>query len=65
MDYFKYATSMDIKVIQESELDFPAVTICNLNNFRYGIQAQHRSLSNKRKQNLYKNVYFQKSVANV
>ena len=34
MDYFEYATSTDLKVVLASELDFPAVTICNLNNFR-------------------------------
>ena len=33
-DYFKYATNVDVKVIYTDKLRFPAVTLCNQNNFR-------------------------------
>lgn len=33
-DYFKYATTMDLNIIPARKLEFPDVTICNLNNFR-------------------------------
>ena len=33
-DYFKYATNVDVKVIYANKLRFPAVTVCNQNNFR-------------------------------
>ena len=34
LDFFKYSTTVDVEVIYEDSLKFPAVTFCNQNNFR-------------------------------
>ncbi len=33
--YFQYKTNVDIKKVVQPEVEFPAVTICNQNNYRY------------------------------
>ena len=32
--YFQYKSNVDVKVKYVDEMDFPAVTICNQNNYR-------------------------------
>ena len=34
-DYFSYETNVDFRVLYGDKVTFPAVTICNQNNFRY------------------------------
>ena len=33
--YFDYNTNVDVSVIYTKTMEFPAVTICNQNNFRW------------------------------
>ena len=35
--YFQYKTNVDVKVKYVDEIDFPSVTICNQNNYRYDL----------------------------
>ena len=48
MDFYKYSTTLDVHKLDETELKFPAVTICNQNNFRsvyfYARKLDHNKL---------------------
>ena len=33
--YFNYETNVDVELVYPDEIDFPVVTLCNLNHYRY------------------------------
>ena len=34
VDYFEHETNVNVELIYDSQVQFPAVTLCNQNNFR-------------------------------
>lgn len=35
--YFEHHTNTELQVVYDTKIPFPAITVCNQNNFRYGM----------------------------
>ena len=43
--YFSYGVNLQVKTFRKAELEFPAVTVCNINPIRKSTLKQHPHLS--------------------
>ena len=54
--FLDYNTSVDLQVLYEDEIPFPAVTICNQNTFRYNMYRRMVTDKLKMKHNILINI---------